>query len=59
MSAGMSINNTYGHVGRNPMPVALANAMGSTHPDGVPECLKAVRTRLREGSDFIKIASGT
>jgi imidazolonepropionase-like amidohydrolase len=58
MAAGRSISNTYGHVGRNPMPLKQAEAMGNTYPDGVPECLKVVRTRFREGADFIKIASG-
>jgi imidazolonepropionase-like amidohydrolase len=58
MASGRSISNTYGHVGRNPMPLEQAEAMGNTYPDGVPDCLKVVRTRFREGADFIKIASG-
>jgi imidazolonepropionase-like amidohydrolase len=58
MAAGESISNTYGHIGRNPMPLEQAEAMGRIYPNGVPECLKLVRTRFREGADFIKIASG-
>jgi imidazolonepropionase-like amidohydrolase len=58
MAAGGSISNTYGHVGRDPMPVEQAEALGREHPNGVPECLRLVRTRFREGADFIKIASG-
>jgi imidazolonepropionase-like amidohydrolase len=58
MASGPSINNTYGHIGSNPLPLKIANAMGRTFADGVPQCLEAVRTRLREGADFIKIASG-
>lgn len=58
IAAGRSISNTFGHVGANPIPVKLANATGRYFADGVPECLKAVRTNLREGADFIKIATG-
>ena len=58
MAAGMTINNTYGHIGRNPIPIEQAEAMGRKYPNGVPECLEAVRTRFRQGADFIKIASG-
>jgi imidazolonepropionase-like amidohydrolase len=58
MTSGETINNTYGHIGRNPLPLKVANTLGTKYADGVPECLLAVRTRLREGSDFIKISSG-
>jgi imidazolonepropionase-like amidohydrolase len=58
MASGLCINNTFGHIGSNPLPLKIANAMGRTFADGVPQCLEAVRTRLREGADFIKIASG-
>jgi imidazolonepropionase-like amidohydrolase len=58
MASGLCINNTYGHIGSNPLPLKISNAMGRTFADGVPQCLEAVRTRLREGADFIKIASG-
>ena len=57
-ASGTCINNTYGHIGSNPLPLKLVNAMGQTYADGVSQCLEAVRTRLREGADFIKIASG-
>ena len=58
MASGLCINNTYGHIGSNPLPLKLAEAMGRSYADGVTQCLEAVRTRLREGADFIKIASG-
>ena len=58
MASGLCINNTYGHIGSNPLPLKLAEAMGRSYADGVAQCLEAVRTRLREGADFIKIASG-
>lgn len=58
MASRLCINNTYGHIGSNPLPLKLAEAMGQSYADGVPECLTAVRTQLREGADFIKIASG-
>jgi imidazolonepropionase-like amidohydrolase len=58
IASGPIINNTFGHIGANPMPVRLAEAMGQSFADGVPECLKMVRTHLRAGADFIKIASG-
>lgn len=63
MASGPTINNTYGHIGSNPrfglwVPVKMDEAMGRQFADGITECLKAVRTRLREGSDFIKICSG-
>lgn len=58
MASGLCINNTYGHIGSNPLPLKLAEAMGQSFADGVPQCLETVRTRLREGADFIKIASG-
>lgn len=56
LAAGRSINSTYGHIGRRPMPVKFYES--DNYADGVEECMKAVRTRLREGSDFIKIATG-
>jgi imidazolonepropionase-like amidohydrolase len=55
-AAGRSINSTYGHIGRNPLPLKFYEP--DTCADGVEECIKAVRTRLREGSDFIKISTG-
>jgi imidazolonepropionase-like amidohydrolase len=55
-AAGRSINSTYGHIGRNPLPPKFYEP--DTCADGVEECIKAVRTRLREGSDFIKISTG-
>ncbi len=58
MSSGMFVHNTFGHVGPNPLPLNIANALGQYYADGVEDCLKAVRSRLREGADFIKIASG-
>jgi imidazolonepropionase-like amidohydrolase len=58
MSSGMFVHNTFGHVGPNPLPLHIANAVGQSFADGVDECLKIVRSRLREGADFIKIASG-
>lgn len=58
MSSGMFVHNTFGHVGPNPLPLHIANAVGQYYADGVDECLKTVRSRLREGADFIKIASG-
>ncbi len=57
-ASGLCINNTYGHIGFNPLPLKLAEAMGRSFADGIPQCLETVRTRLREGADFIKIASG-
>jgi imidazolonepropionase-like amidohydrolase len=57
-SSGMFIHNTFGHVGPNPLPLHIAEAVGHSYADGVDDCLKAVRSRLREGADFIKIASG-
>lgn len=56
MAAGRAINTTFGHIGRNPLPASFYPP--DTYADGVPECQKAVRTRLREGSDFIKICTG-
>ena len=56
LAAGRTINSTYGHIGRNPLPVKFHDP--DSYADGVPECMKAVRTRLREGSDFIKICTG-
>ena len=56
MAAGRAINTTFGHIGRNPLPVSFYPE--DTYADGVPECQKAVRTRLREGSDVIKICTG-
>lgn len=58
MSSGMFVHNTFGHVGPTPLPLHIANAVGQYYADGVDECLKTVRSRLREGADFIKIASG-
>jgi imidazolonepropionase-like amidohydrolase len=58
MSSGMFVHNTFGHVGPNPLPLQIAKTLGHDYADGVDECLKAVRSRLREGADFIKIASG-
>jgi imidazolonepropionase-like amidohydrolase len=55
-AAGRSINSTYGHIGRNPLPPKFYEP--DTYADGVEECIKAVRIRLREGSDFIKISTG-
>ena len=55
-AAGRPINSTYGHIGRNPLPSKFYEP--DTYADGVDECIKAVRTRLREGSDFIKISTG-
>lgn len=55
-AAGRPINSTYGHIGRNPLPPRFYEP--DTYADGVAECIKAVRTRLREGSDFIKISTG-
>ena len=56
LAAGRPINSTYGHIGRNPLPPSFFAP--DTYADGVEECIKAVRTRLREGSDFIKISTG-
>ena len=56
LAAGRSINSTYGHIGRNPFPLSFHD--DDAYADGVDECIKAVRTRLREGSDFIKICTG-
>jgi imidazolonepropionase-like amidohydrolase len=56
LAAGRPINSTYGHIGRNPLPAKYYAP--DTYADGVDECIKAVRTRLREGSDFIKISTG-
>jgi len=56
LAAGRPINSTYGHIGRNPLPASFFAP--DTYADGVAECIKAVRTRLREGSDFIKISTG-
>jgi len=56
LAAGRGINSTYGHIGRNPLPLKFHDP--NSYADGVPECMKAVRTRLREGSDFIKICTG-
>ena len=58
VTSGMFIHNTYGHVGPNPIPLDIANTIGHKYADGVDECLKTVRSRMREGADFIKIASG-
>lgn len=58
VSSGPFVHNTFGHIGASPIPLNVAAALGQTYSDGVDECLKAVRSRLREGSDFIKIASG-
>lgn len=58
VTSGMFVHNTFGHVGLKPLPLHIANAMGQSYADGVDECVKAVRSRLREGADFIKIASG-
>jgi imidazolonepropionase-like amidohydrolase len=58
MSSGMFVHNTFGHVGPQPLPLHIAKVLGHEYADGVDECLKAVRSRLREGADFIKIASG-
>jgi imidazolonepropionase-like amidohydrolase len=58
MSSGMFVHNTFGHVGPNPLPLQIAKTLGHDYADGIDECLKAVRSRLREGADFIKIASG-
>jgi imidazolonepropionase-like amidohydrolase len=58
MTSGPAINNTFGHVGPNPLPLALSKSFDMHYADGVPECLKAVRKNLREGADFIKIATG-
>jgi len=56
LAAGRPINSTYGHIGRNPLPAKYSEP--DTYADGIEECQKAVRTRLREGSDFIKISTG-
>ena len=58
VTSGMFVHNTFGHVGPKPLPLHIAEALGHSYADGVDECVKAVRSRLREGADFIKIASG-
>lgn len=56
LAAGRSINSSFGHIGKNALPAKFFEP--DARVDGVEECQKAVRTRLREGSDFIKIATG-
>lgn len=58
VTSGMFVHNTFGHVGPKPVPLHIAETLGHSYADGVDECVKAVRSRLREGADFIKIASG-
>lgn len=58
MTSGMFIHNTYGHIGPKPLPLKVSNVLGHRYADGIDECLKTVRMRLRAGVDFIKIASG-
>jgi imidazolonepropionase-like amidohydrolase len=58
VTSGMFVHNTFGHVGPKPIPMHIAEVLGHSYADGVDECIKAVRSRLREGADFIKIASG-
>jgi imidazolonepropionase-like amidohydrolase len=60
-AAGRQINSTFGHIGRNPLPprfYASDTAAMEICVDGIEECIKAVRTNLREGSDQIKICTG-
>jgi imidazolonepropionase-like amidohydrolase len=61
-SAGTVLSTTGGHADVHGYPLdwvaGAENRIGSLC-DGVPECLKAVRTNLRRGADVIKIcASG-
>ena len=61
---GAILSQTAGHGDLHEYPVAwmhdIAEAGGFLHLcDGVPECLKAVRTQLRQGATAIKVcASG-
>lgn len=59
-SANCIISTTGGHADSHDMPLdwfhdAVAHGLPCYTADGVPECLKAVRTQLRAGAKVIKI----
>jgi imidazolonepropionase-like amidohydrolase len=64
VTAGRVLTQTFGHGDEHYFPVEIVKlrsdyklGFGGILCDGVEECMKAARTVLREGADFIKICS--
>jgi len=64
VTAGRVLTQTFGHGDEHYFPVEIVKQLsnykfgfGGIICDGVEECMKAARTVLREGADFIKICS--
>lgn len=56
IAAGNALTQTFGHGElSHTLPVELVDGYFGKVCDGVPECIKATRTVLRDGADFIKI----
>lgn len=56
IAAGNALTQTFGHGElSHTLPVELVDGLFGKVCDGVPECIKAARTVLRDGADFIKI----